>query len=88
MGMFDTIHLNPPLICPVCGAEQSTQQTHAFEDLMENFRIGSVVGGGIYKGIVKESFWCDACYKGGTPTNVPLSNLAALGGSPHACRKA
>jgi hypothetical protein len=72
MGMFDTIHLHPPLICPVCGAEKSSQQTHAFEDVMEDFRIGSVVVSGVYKGIVKESFWCDDCFKNGNRTDLPL----------------
>ena len=72
MGMFDTIHLSPPLACPACGAEQSTQQTHAFEDVMADYRIGSVVRGGVFKGIIRERFWCDACYKAGNPTEIPL----------------
>ncbi len=30
MGMFDTITLEPPLICPACGHDSSALQTHAF----------------------------------------------------------
>jgi hypothetical protein len=63
MGMFDTIHLKLPLVCPTCGAGQYNHQTHAFEDVMAAYRIGSVVRGGVLTGIVKETFWCPACHK-------------------------
>jgi hypothetical protein len=57
MGMFDTIHLKSPLICPVCGGQKHDYQTHAFDDVMANYRIGSRVGGAVLTGIVQERFW-------------------------------
>ena len=63
MGMFDTVILNVPLVCPVCGGKESSHQTHAFEDVMATYRIGSVVRGGVLTGIIHETFWCSDCYK-------------------------
>jgi hypothetical protein len=72
MGLFDTIHLQSPLVCPTCGTCETTYQTHAFEDSMADYRIGSVVRGGVLSGIVQESFWCDACHKAGNRTELPV----------------
>ena len=67
MGMFDTIHLKSPLVCPTCGNQEHTYQTHAFEDVMADYRIGSFVRGGVLTGIVREGFWCSDCHKAGRP---------------------
>jgi len=72
MGMFDTIHLKNPLICPACGAQENDFQTHAFEDVMADYRIGSVVRGGVLSGIVQERFWCSACHRAGASTDSPV----------------
>lgn len=72
MGMFDTIHLKTPLVCPVCGAGQHTYQTHAFEDVMANYEIGSLVRGGVLSGIVNETLWCSACHKAGERSESPV----------------
>ncbi|MCU0777821.1 MAG: hypothetical protein MUF86_09175 [Akkermansiaceae bacterium] len=72
MGMFDTIHLKSPLICPVCGGQEHSYQTHAFDDVMANYRIGSVVGGALLTGIVQERFWCSACHKVGKSAESPV----------------
>ncbi len=72
MGMFDTIHLYTPLVCPTCGACETTLQTHAFEDSMAEYRIGSVTRGGVLSGIVQDGFWCDACHKAGNHAEVPV----------------
>jgi len=72
MGMFDTIHLKQPLICPVCGGGQYTQQTHAFEDVMADYRIGSMVSGGVHSGIVKETLWCPPCHEAGNRADSPV----------------
>ncbi len=72
MGMFDTIHLKQPLVCPVCGAGQNSYQTHAFEDVMANYEIGSLVRGGILSGIVNETLWCSACHKAGERSESPV----------------
>jgi hypothetical protein len=61
--MFDTIHLEAPLHCPGCGAEQHSLQTHAFEDVMAHLRIGSRVGGSVLSGIISETIWCSPCHK-------------------------
>ncbi len=66
MGMFDTIHVKKPLICPVCGAEEFSLQTKHFDSCMAHFKIGSVLSGSpVLIGIIKESLWCDACHKAG-----------------------
>lgn len=65
MGMFDTIHLKTPLVCPTCGKQEHTYQTHAFDDVMADYRIGSLVRGGVLTGIVQEGFWCSDCHKAG-----------------------
>ena len=39
MGLFDTIHLKSPLVCPTCGRQEHDYQTHAFDDVMANYRI-------------------------------------------------
>ena len=66
MGMFDTIHVKKPLVCPACGAEESSLQTKHFDSCMEHFKIGSVVSGSpLLIGIIKETLWCGACHKAG-----------------------
>lgn len=72
MGMFDTIHLEAPLRCPVCGAEQHSLQTHAFEDVMAHLRIGSRVGGSVLSGIMSETLWCSPCHKANRPGSSPV----------------
>lgn len=72
MGLFDTIHLDPPLACPACGATSSDFQTHELGDSMATYRIGSVVSmASVLTGIVKERFWCAACHKAGQSGDAP-----------------
>ncbi|MFN0076014.1 MAG: hypothetical protein ACKVY0_06030 [Prosthecobacter sp.] len=72
--MFDTIHFKKPLICPDCGAEQSSLQTKDFDCCMLHFKIGSVLSGStVLTGIIKDTLWCDACYKAGKrPADSPV----------------
>ncbi len=72
MGMFDTVHLESPLICPACGRKESSHQTHAFEDVMATYRIGSVVRGGVLTGIISETMWCSDCHKAGRDGSSPV----------------
>lgn len=66
MGMFDTIHLKTPLLCPTCGAEVRSLQTKEFSDSMAHYKIGSLLTASpVLTGIVKETLWCDACHKAG-----------------------
>ncbi len=43
MGMFDTIQLETPLVCPGCGHEEPTVQTHHFGETLDTYRIGMIV---------------------------------------------
>ena len=72
MGMFDTIHLEAPLRCPVCGAEQHSLQTHAFEDVMAHLRIGSRVGGSVLSGIISDTIWCSPCHEAKRLASSPI----------------
>lgn len=64
MGMFDTLRLDPPLKCPVCDADVTEVQTHDFGDTMAVYPIGSVMTmSPVLTGIVKETFFCNACWK-------------------------
>jgi len=66
MGLFDTIHLQEPLVCPHCGAKESSLQTHELGDSMATYRVGSVLRmTPVLTGIVKESLWCSSCHKAG-----------------------
>ena len=61
--MFDTIHVQTPLICPVCGAEVRSLQTKEFECVMAHIKIGSVLSGSsVMTGILKDTLWCSACH--------------------------
>lgn len=63
MGMFDTIRLDEPLVCPACGNRQSTLQTHHFGETLDTYRIGMLVPEcPVLTGILLESFWCSACH--------------------------
>lgn len=64
MGMFDTLRLDPPLKCPICDADVAEVQTHDFGDTLAVYRIGSVMKmSPVLTGIVKETFFCHACWK-------------------------
>ena len=56
MGMFDTIHVKTPLLCPTCGAEILRLQTKGLSDSMAHFKIGSLLKDSpVLTGIVKET---------------------------------
>jgi hypothetical protein len=66
MGMFDTIQLETPLVCPGCGHEEPTVQTHHFGETLDTYRIGMIVPHcPILTGILIETFWCSACHHAG-----------------------
>ena len=73
MGMFDTIHVKTPMLCPGCGAEHHSIQTKEFSNTMSHFKIGSVLSDSpVLMGILKESLWCSPCYKAGRESNSPV----------------
>ena len=63
MGMFDTIGLDPPLVCPACGHEEAALQTHHFGETLDVYRPGMIVSDcPILTGILRETFWCSECH--------------------------
>jgi len=73
MGMFDTIHLEKPIGCPICGAELRDVQTKEFDSLMNTYRIGSVIhGSAVLTGIVKDELWCQACWEAKRESRPPV----------------
>ena len=74
MGMFDTIHVKTPLLCPTCGAEILSLQTKELSDSMAHFKIGSVLRDSpVLTGILQETLWCDACHSAQREqTNPPI----------------
>jgi len=71
--MFDTIHVDPPLICPVCGTETRQFQTKEFGSSLAHFKLGSVLSGSsVLTGIVKDTLWCQACSAAGRPSESPV----------------
>ena len=73
VGLFDTIHVKNPLICPTCGAEVRSLQTKEFEPSMREYKIGSLLTTcPVLNGILKETLWCAACQKAGQPSDYPV----------------
>ena len=63
MGMFDTIRLGEPLVCPACGHAETTLQTHHFGETLDTYRVGMIVTHcPVLTGILVETFWCSACH--------------------------
>ena len=76
MGMFDTIHVKTPLLCPTCGAEILSLQTKELSDSMAHFKIGSVLKDSpVLTGIVKETLWCSACHEAKREQTNPVVHL-------------
>ncbi len=73
MGLFDTIQVKTPLVCPHCGAQEPSLQTHELGETMTQYTIGSVVRSTpVLTGIFKESLWCKACHDAGRPSESPV----------------
>lgn len=59
MGIFDTLVLDPPLVCPRCGTVHASLQTHLLDSRLSTYRPGMIVPGcPVHMGILKESIWC------------------------------
>jgi len=43
MGTPDTLVLDPPVVCPVCGTSHNETQTHLLGDMLATWRIGDLV---------------------------------------------
>lgn len=59
MGIFDTLILDPPLVCPRCGKIHESMQTKLLDSSMSTYRSGMIVPGcPVHSGILKDSAWC------------------------------
>lgn len=59
MGIFDTLVLDPPLVCPRCGKAHESMQTKLLESSMSTYRPGMIVSGcPVHSGILKDYIWC------------------------------
>jgi hypothetical protein len=59
MGIFDTLILDPPLVCPRCGKAHESMQTKVFDSSMSTYRPGMIVPGcPVHSGILKDYIWC------------------------------
>ncbi|HCM28516.1 MAG: hypothetical protein A2Z99_01215 [Treponema sp. GWB1_62_6] len=59
MGLFDTLILDPPLVCPRCGKAHESMQTKLFDSSMSTYRPGMIVPGcPVHTGILKDHTWC------------------------------
>ena len=73
MGTPDTLVLDPPVVCPVCGKTHNETQTHLLGDMLSTWRIGDIVRySPVSTGILNESVHC--CRIEGTDqwTSIPL----------------
>ncbi len=71
--MFDTIHLKPALLCPICGAEQHTLQSKAFGETMAHYEVGAVLRGSpVLHGILQETLWCRSCQDAERTSESPV----------------
>ncbi len=58
MGTPDTIHLDPPVKCTICGTLINAFQTYLFADFMYNYRIGDILEGSTVTGVVRDDIHC------------------------------
>lgn len=61
MGMFDTIKLDKPYECPICGKRIDSVQTKAFENTLEIYKVGDCISHAEDIRVVKEELFCDSC---------------------------
>lgn len=59
--MLDTIIFDHPIPCPQCGVEIRSDQTKAFERMLDDYRIGDCVAHAEEIRIVGYDLYCDAC---------------------------
>ena len=59
MGMFDTLILDPPLVCPRCAKVHGSMQTKSFDSTLSVYRPGMIIPGcPVHSGILKDHTWC------------------------------
>lgn len=80
MGLFDTIIFPKPFACPACGAEWTSTQTKAFENLMQTYQVGDLVSGTRFSsGILDEEVYCSKCKKFRGPVHVVIKYRVIVG---------
>jgi hypothetical protein len=72
MGLFDTVILDPPLVCSRCSSALVLQTKH-FDPLMMTYRIGSIVSDSpVVTGILEDLTFCDRCRREGRESTEPI----------------
>ena len=61
--MFDTVYLKQPYVCSNCGQKVGSVQTKAFDQTLDEFRIGDCISHAEDIRIVKEELYCQSCQK-------------------------
>ena len=61
MGMFDTIYFGKTYFCPKCRAKIDSTQTKAFENLLEDYRVGDCASHAEDLKIIREELFCNRC---------------------------
>ena len=63
MGVYDTLALDPPLVCPLCGKQHESLQTHLFDCSLATYRPGMIIPGSpVHTGVLKD--YIDCCSTG------------------------
>mgnify|MGYP001603650556 CR=1 FL=1 len=63
MGMFDTLILQEPVICPDCGSKIDSVQTKVFDNCLDTYEPGDITKGSrIITGIIAETLFCGKCH--------------------------
>jgi len=73
VGLFDTLTLEPPVVCPRCGKSHRETQTKLFNSTLDTWKPGWFVQGSpIVTGVLRESVSC--CRIGETSewTTIPI----------------
>ncbi len=58
MGTPDTIYLDTPIKCTICGTLIDNVQSHQFADIMLYYFVGDVLEGSIISGVLEEEVFC------------------------------
>lgn len=62
MGIFDTVLLDKPRTCTVCGAQIDQVQTKVFDPMLREYTPGDIIAGSpVLAGVVEEDLFCPGC---------------------------
>lgn len=62
MGIFDTVLLDQPRNCKICGACIDQVQTKVFDPVLREYRVGDIISGSpVLAGVIQEDLFCPSC---------------------------